>query len=70
MQTIIIIIAYLNAGTRHRVPSAGGSIQSPNLMERVAAPDGIINAGSSPDGNTRDVCPRVVVVVPSVDGLG
>src|SRR5882672_2847359 len=53
--------AYLNAGTRHLVPSAGGSIPSKNLLGSVAAPDGIINAGSSPDGGTSEFCPGVVV---------
>ena len=52
----------MNAGTRHLVPSAGNSIPSKNLLGIVAAPDGIINAGSSPDGGTREFCPVVIVV--------
>jgi len=62
-------IAYLNAGTRHLVPSAGSGIPSENLLGSVAAPDGIINAGSSPDGGTRKFCPGIVLVVPLVDRL-
>jgi hypothetical protein len=62
-------IAYLNAGARHIVPIPGGSIPSVNLLGSVAAPDGIINAGSSPDGGAREFCPGVVVVVPSVDRM-
>ena len=61
--------AYLNAGTRHLVPSAGASIPSVNLLRSVAAPDRIIDAGSSPDGGTREFCPGVVVVIPLVDRL-
>ena len=59
--------AYLNAGARHLDPIAGGSIPSENLLGSVAAPDGIINAGSSPDAGTSELCPAVVVVVPLVD---
>jgi len=59
----------LNAGARHLIPVAGGSIPSVNHLGSVAAPDGIINAGSSPNGVTREFCPGVVVVVPLVDGL-
>ena len=62
-------IAYLNAGAGHPVPLASGSIPSVNLLSSVAAPDGIINAGSSPDGGTREFGPGVVVVVPLVDRL-
>jgi len=57
----------LNAGARHLVPIAGGSIPSVNLLGSVAAPDGMINASSSPDGDTREIYPGVVVVVPLVD---
>ena len=60
---------YLNAGAGHIVPIAGGSIPSENPLGSVAAPDGIINAGSSPDGGTRKLCPGVVVVVHSEDRL-
>jgi len=59
--------AYLNAGTRHLVPSAGGSIPSVNLLGTVAAPDGIINASGGPHGGTGEFIPGVVVVVPLVD---
>ena len=62
-------VTYLNAGTGHPVPFVGGSIPSVNLLAGVAAPDGIINAGSSPDGSTREFRPGIVVVVPSVDRL-
>jgi len=63
-------IAYLNAVVaRHIVPIPGGSIPSENLLGSVAAPHGIINAGSSPDGGARESRPGVVVVVPSVDRL-
>ena len=47
-------IAYLNAGTRHLVPIAAGSIPPENLLGSVSAPDGIINPGSSLDGATRE----------------
>ena len=60
-------IAYLNAVTGHHVPIADGRIPSENLLVLVAAPHGIINAGRSPDGETRELRPVVVVVVPSVD---
>ena len=59
----------MNAGTGHPVPLVDGSIPSVNLLARVAAPHGIINAGRSPDGGTRELRPGVVVVVPSVDSL-
>ena len=62
-------IAYLNAGTGHPIPLADGRIPSVNLLARVAAPHGIINAGRSPDGGTREFRPGVVVVIPSVDSL-
>jgi hypothetical protein len=59
----------LNAGARHKIPIAGGSIPSENLLASIAAPDGIINAGSSPDGGTREFRPGVIVVVPLEDML-
>ena len=59
----------MNAGTGHPVPLVDGRIPSVNLLAGVAAPDGIINAGSSPDGGTREFRPGIVVVVPSVDRL-
>jgi len=62
-------IAYLNAGTRNLVPIVSGGVPSVNILGGVAAPDGIINAGSSPDGGTREVLPAVVVVVPLVNRL-
>jgi hypothetical protein len=65
-----IKLHYLNAGTRHPVPSIGSSIPSVNLVGTVAAPHGIIDAGSNPYGSTRDESPGVVVVVPSVDRMG
>jgi hypothetical protein len=62
-------IAYLNAGARHPVPIAGGSIPSENRLDRVATPDGTISAGSSPDGGTREFFPGIVAGVPLVDRL-
>jgi hypothetical protein len=61
-------IAYLNAGARNPVPLA---IPSVNLLRSVAGPDGMINAGSSPDaGNrARECFPGVVLFVPLEDRL-
>ena len=56
----------MNAGARNLVPIA---IPSVNLLGRVAGPDGMINAGRSPDAGTREIGPGIVVVVPLVDRL-
>ncbi len=63
------LFAYLNAGTGHLVPSVFGGVPSEYLLGSVAAPDGIINASSSPDGGTREFSPSIVVIVPLVDRL-
>ena len=64
-------ISYLRASTRYLVPFAGGNIPSENSLASAAAPDGIIDAGRSPNGGTRECYPArgVVIVVPLVDRL-